>query len=378
MSSRTKRIVVLATLLASAVLLVLLMAFGDQFKKLVTRTEPAPQRPIKYWAHGDLDLHDDIPGKDFKKYFGHNRWRAAQEAVKAGSVKTELEYLVNDGEGDFFTSMYYDPALTAAVALYLDQLGITGDNPILKPESSLPVGERANEAHLRYLKNESDWDEALARIKAILLGKDVKYEIKQLSSYKSAMYMLPESLQGDKPAVVVKNTNNAGGHFIVFYVKLANGKTVEVRFRLECGYQPIDIPHWTPSDDDDPEPHTTTPAPKNRKDDPQENPSAHEYDFYSPDRKNNDPDTTETDEPVSPETYVAPTQPVTVVTPTPEAETDHGDGTTETHGGQEYVVETGDQNLPSLEDIADESNPNKPTAEPGLEELNSTEFTDFE
>lgn len=374
---RRKHKAAIAVLLIASLIVTLLMAFGDQYKRLVVASEPdsKPAREIIYWAHGDLDDTDDIPAKDAPKYFGWNRWRGAQEAVKNGTAANEIDFLVKDGEGDLFYSMYHDPALTAAIAFQLDDLGLTGDTPILAPEKDLKVGERVDAAHLRFLRNEDDWDNALARIRAILLGKDVTCEVKKLSNYTSAMYMEPEMIDGDKPGVIVRKTDNAGGHFLVFHIKTAEGKTIDLRLRLECGYQPID-PHWpTPDIDDDPEPHLT---PKDPADDPQNNPDAPKYDFYSPDKHNNDPDTTETDEPQSPDTYVAPTQPVTTVTPTPEAETDHGQGDTETHGGQQYTVETGDQNLPPLEDIADEGNPNKPTVEPGLEGLNTGTVTDFE
>ena len=59
---------------------------------------------------------------------------------------------------------------------------------------------------------------------------------------------------------------------MVFNVKLKDGSIVAVRFRLECGYQPIDVPNWpVPDVPDEPDP-TPTPEPKDPADDPQNNP----------------------------------------------------------------------------------------------------------
>ena len=122
------------------------MAFGDQFKHAVLakgNDSIATVREILYWAHGDLDENDNIPGKISAMYFGWDRWTGANDAVKAGEAESVQEWIATkNGEGDFYYSMEHDPALTAAVALYLDQLGLTGNDPILEPEADLLVGER--------------------------------------------------------------------------------------------------------------------------------------------------------------------------------------------------------------------------------------------
>lgn len=395
MTNKSKIIALIATV-AVALSVVLLMAFGDQWKHAVLakgNDEPVVTgHEVIYYAHGNLDENDNIPQKDSDMYFGWNRYRGADEAVQAGDAESIQDWIAKkDGTGDFFESLEYDPALTAAVALYLDQLELTGNDPILAPEADLLVGERADAAHLRFLENENDWDVAITRIKAILCGSDVTIEVKSLNSYTSAMYMIPLQLDGDKPCVVVRNTNNAGGHFIVFNVKLKDGKIVPVRFRLECGYQPIDVPNWpVPDIPDEPDP-TPTPEPKDPADDPQNNPDAPNHDFYSPDHRNNDPDTTVTDEPTSPSSYTPPSRPDDTVVPpdgTVPTDTDSGsqivdddNGTTENHDGQDYDVEAGDgQDHTNLDDVADPSNPDKPDVDPALQNdgVNQTPVTDFE
>ena len=394
---KVSRIVALCSIVVASLIVLLMTIFGDQAKSLVLAKEAdegttATERTIIYWAHGDLDENDEIPAKDSTNYFGWNRYVGANDAVEAGEAETVVDWIATkDGEGDFFDSMEADPALTAAVALYLDQLELTGNTPILEPEADLLVGERADAAHLRFLENEADWDIAITRIKAILCGQDVTIEVKSLNNYTSAMYMIPLQLDGDKPCVVVRNTNNAGGHFVVFNVKLKDGSIVAVRFRLECGYQPIDVPNWpVPDVPDEPDP-TPTPEPKDPADDPQNNPDAPNYDFWSPDHRNNDPDTTVTDEPTSPSSYTPPTRPDDNVTPpsdTVPPDTDSGsqivddsDGTTEQHDGQDYDVDAGDgQDRDNLDDIADPSNPDKPDVDPALQNdpVNNNPVTDFE
>ena len=149
------------------------------------------------------------------------------------------------------------------------------------------------------------------------------------------MYMVKDALGVGIPSVVVLDTNNEGGHMLVFRVQTRkDGPFVEVRFRLECGYQPIDPPGWnpppptptpTPSDTPTPTPSDTptpTPKPKDVADDPQNKVDPTEPgadDFKSPNPSNQDPDKTVTEEPTSPASYATPTPPPPVTaTPTPK------------------------------------------------------------
>lgn len=387
----------------------------------VDDTTPLPvNRLVIYWANGSLDPTDDIPQKRSDYNFGYDRYEAAQAAVVDDLADTELDWIVgpdNDGTGDFFYSMSVDPALCAAIACYVDQLEIT-DTPILEPESNLPVGQRPDAAHLRFLENPEDWDEALARITAILTGEDVTVELGELNNYTSSMYMAVNQLEGNKPSVIVRNTRNAGGHFVIFNIELKDGSIVQVKVRLECGYQPIDPPNWNPpgptptptpipSPTPTPEPSATptpppttpppstptptptstptptptptstptpTPVPKNPDDDSIWDSTDPTDPFVAPDPTNHDPDTEGTPEPFGPsDPYIPPTPtstptptPRPTATPTPPPNTD---------------IETGDRSpLPDLSDIADPTSPWHPDVEPALstDPVNSEEVTGFE
>ena len=280
--------------------------------------------------------------KDAEFYFGPNAWVQANAAVAASDVKEHIEYITNaDGTGDFWYRMQYDPALTAAVALQLDLTGASGECPILKEEMDLDVKERADHAILRFLEDREAWKAAYARIKSILLSEGATWWIADLNEYTSAMYMVKDVLGVGIPSVVVKKTDNKSGHAIVFKVQTEkDGPFVEVWFRLECGYQPIDPPGWEPppdeptptptvtpppSDTPTPTPTSTptpTPKPKDVADDPQNKADPTEPgadDFKSPDPSNQDPDKTVTEEPTSPASYATPTPPPSVTaTPTPK------------------------------------------------------------
>lgn len=381
-----KRRTAAAIVFALLAVFIVAIFFGDRIRNVFAET--AEQARVIYFADGNKDPNDAIPQKLGDFNFGYDRYAAAHEAVQNNEVSSELVWVFDkdNASGDLFYSIEHDPALCAAIALQIDQLGITPDNPILGPEKDLKIGERADAAHLRFLANEADWDQAVNRIKGILLGSDVQVEIRELSNYTSSMYMVCDQLEGDKPSVVVRNSNNKGGHFVIFRIKLKDGTWKELRLRLECGYQPIDTPDWpVPDIPDEPDPPTppTPPAPKDPKDDPQNRPGAEDYDFWSPDHVNHDPDKTPTDEPVSPdEDYVPPAPPTVDPTtpPAPPTPPDYNNGGTEEHDGQDYDVETGEGDQPPLEDIADPDNPNKPEVDPALrnDPVVDREITDFE
>ncbi len=402
-----RRIAAMAAMLAAIALLALIVVFGDQFKVLVSAKtadaeSTASKKEIIYWANGNKDPNDNIPAKRNDFNFGWDRYQGAQDAIVAKKVKDTKEFIIgSDGKsGDFFYSLEKDPALTAAIALQLDLVEATPGDPILAPEmkAKKPIGERADAAHLRYLEHPDQWDEALARIKAILTGKDVTVEVRELADYTSAMYMVVDGL-GDKPAVVVRNTEYAGGHFIIFHIKRKDGTTAELKLRLECGYQPIEPPTWNPP----PEPPVpdnppdNPPEEKDPADDPQNRKDAEKYPFYSPDRKNNNPDKTVTTEPVSPDEYEAPKPPVddsskaddgkkkqedaSAGTKSGSKTVDKDNGKTEKHDGKEYQVEAGDgKDHGDLAEKADPSNPEKQQIDPALKDdsVNDRAVTDFE
>lgn len=297
--------------------------------------------------------NDGIANNNYN--FGYDRKAAADKDVADGKVDSVVNWVAtNKGEGDFFYSIKVDPALCAAVALHMDET-LKLPEKILVDEQDVVIGQRADKAHLHFLSDQTYWDRAVELITKYLTSGDIRIE--ELSDYTSQMYMANNRLEGNKPSVIVRDTQNEGGHVVVFDL----GKPGLVKFRLECGYQPVDVPYWTPptppGPPTPPDPPTPTLEPKDPDGGPQgQGQGQPGYEDFGG-GPNHDNDTTLTDEPQSPDTYVAPTAPPADTGSKPTStqkpdgsagthsgshtvDTDHG--TTETHGGQEYTVQAGD------------------------------------
>ena len=290
-------------------------------------------RVVRYF---NSELQND--GIDTNNYnFGYDRKAAADAAVKAGTVTSDVDWVAKkDGTGDFFYSIKVDPALCAAIALHMDET-LAFDEKILKDEQGFLIGRRADEAHLHFLRDYAYWDRAVAMITERLTSG--KIEIQYLKKTpKSMMYMVYNGLEGNKPSVVVRDVNSSQGYVVVFNL----GKPGTVRFRLNCGYQPIDLGYWPspepipPGPGPEPEPSPTpTLEPKDPEAGPQEQmrkkekPDPGYEDFGG--GENHDPDTTLSEEPVSPETYNPPAPPAATKKPsqptaTPKPTEVPGDG----------------------------------------------------
>ena len=300
-------------------------------------------REVRYFNN---ELQDN--GIDTDNYnFGYDRKAAADAAVKAGTSPSVVDWVARkDGTGDFFYSISVDPALCAAVALHMDET-LTFDEKILCDEQSYLIGQRADKAHLHFLSDYAYWDRAIRLIRERLTSGsiDVVY-IKK--SPKSMMYMLYNGLEGNKPSVIVRDTTSSKGYVVEFDL----GKPGKVRFRLNCGYQPIDVGYWPtpepvppgpgPSPEPSPEP-TPTLEPKK----PDAGPQAQTQQSPNPDfggGQNHDNDTTYSDqEPESPETYNPPAPPSAKPskkpnpTPTPAPSVVVGDG--QEHGDLAQIQE---------------------------------------
>lgn len=290
--------------------------------------------------------------------FGPDVYAEAQAMVDAGQASSILDAVwhVNDDgtvSGIFHDRMYHDPALMGAIAT--DLLNREEIDPRLILGSrytefeNVPIGELADKLHQEFRKDYAFWDLVLANVETHLKSGSV--DIVKLDNYTSSMYQLKDALKLENgelvPAVVVRNSNNAGGHAIVFDL----GKAGVFKFRLECGFQPVDVHYWpvppdTPPEDDDP-PGEGEPElePKDPDAGPQAQTGGSNPDYGGKNPQNEKPDTTVTEEPTSPSTYTPPSKPVddgSSGTHSGSQTVDHDNGTHETHGGQDYQVQAGD------------------------------------
>lgn len=279
---------------------------------------------------------------------GNNTYQAAEKAVKDGEATDILTYLyTNDGKlgGEYIRrinphdgSTDWDPALLAAHCTHVENVtGVT----ILTDEQDEPIARRPDAAHLHFLKDR-EYAEACYD-KLVEMYKKASVGVQEINSYTSAMYMWNNGLEGNKPAVIVRNTENAGGHMLVFNF---GDKVGVVKYRIECGFQPIDITYIpTPDvppvpDNPEPTPPSPTPDPPGGSDpeptptptlkpkDPNAGPQGQHPD--NPDYgggPNTNNDETVTDDPHpernSPDAYVAPDP------PKPETPSGGGDAPTE-------------------------------------------------
>ena len=264
--------------------------------------------------------------------FDHDALTKAEAAVEAGEVDDELEYMRNhEDSGKMAFLLYFDPMYAAAWGCYIDEKGIV-DEKILAEEQDLSIEQRPDAAITRFIEDQDAWDKAIAQISDIIWANDNIYEIKDLDNYTSSMYAIAE--EDGIPSVVVRNTENAGGHFIVISYKKADGTIVELKFRLECGYQPVDVPHWTPEPGtpkipDNPKTPPDELESKDPQNDPWENEKFKETPAYEPDTTSpREISTEETPDPEpeknNPDNYKAPEAPTEEAT----TETPKSDGTT--------------------------------------------------
>ena len=396
---KTRKFAAATTVLAF--IAVFLLGMSGVGSRLITTAQAAAAnggREIIYY--NDMVNEDDIGNNNFN--FGPNRKEWAETAVKDGEAEDVLSFIAkNDGTGDFFNSIQHDPALCAAIALDMDET-LAFDEPILIDEQNELIGRRADAAHKHFLRDGEYWSRAIKLItERLCLGE---ISLKKIDSYTSSMYMYPDQIDGNRPSVIVRNTNNSGGTFVQFDL----GKPGIVKYRLECGYQPIDTPYWptpnippindnptptpdptpepdpdptptpdpTPNPDPDPTP-TPTPNPTPEPKDPNAGPQGQVPDNPDYGGGANDPDKTDktqTPEPTSPSTYTPPAPPATEYEPdnnepsvptkptqpgkTPTIE-DHNDGGTEQVGGKDYDVVVGGQNGDtSIDEAYDNQNDN--------------------
>ena len=149
-----------------------------------------------------------------------------------------------------------DPVLGCAIAQAVD---LSHGTKFLDKWSNKLIGERANAA-VDYFVNDNGGhkDEYLQMIASV--EDEIKkgsLSVMELNSYESQMYQINGAFDnGTRPALTVKKTNNDSGNAIV--IKWDDG--TELKLRIQCGGQPVDVPEWNPPGNPPP-PDTTTPPP---------------------------------------------------------------------------------------------------------------------
>ena len=163
-----------------------------------------------YDVQNDADDHNNYN-------FGPSVWKSGMSAEEAQSV--------------FYEHLNRDPAMSAAtIAGVAKQLKIS----VQKDESYGAEIDRINAAAQHYAVDAKYWKSDIDAVTTAL--KQLTPSIVDITGqYKSACY---QSYQGASaiPTVMVCSSVNTGGHALMF-----SGYEVTLRFRLECGFQLVDV-----------------------------------------------------------------------------------------------------------------------------------------
>lgn len=125
-----------------------------------------------------------------------------------------------------------DPALAAAT-LVDGYFNFNQANFLPSEIASMDRSKMADELHLKFLEDPDLWISLTDKYFAYL-DANATFKVETLGSYTSAMYMRPNGLEENKPAVIVQDTSNGSGHALVITTK--DGKQM---LRFECGWQSV-------------------------------------------------------------------------------------------------------------------------------------------
>ncbi|MCR5572294.1 MAG: hypothetical protein K6F57_00770 [Candidatus Saccharibacteria bacterium] len=180
--------------------------------------------------------------------------------------------------------------------------------------------DRPNEAQADFRRDRDYARESFAKLKGIWESAEEVW-LEELGPYDSAFYMIHDGILIDgelNPLIVARHSKNAGGHAICFLVRIkGTDEYVILRYRLECGFQPVDpdvpIPDGPAPVPDNPEPEPESEPEPEVKDPSQDYMPRHPDDSDVGGGENRNPDTKITDEPTpekdSSDEYEAPDPP---------------------------------------------------------------------
>ena len=179
--------------------------------------------------------------------------KQAADDVNNGAASTIIE-LVNRDKRTFAlrNHEFIDPIQGLAHAEAIYSLGLWPKNATFQFENYVDTTKSmqdwSEELLTEFRKSRKPYEQMLDGLWSVYDSAD-KWWIEQNASYTSMMHQRENGLGPGVPLLINEDTEWKGGHFLCFTV---DGK--KVMYRLECGYQPCDIPPWHP----DPPSETTT------------------------------------------------------------------------------------------------------------------------
>lgn len=208
---------------------------------------------IEDWHYYNTDLQDD--GVILNDYnFGPNPVLGSPEALenfakildKKGLKDTiTMEEVAGEVDPkkideDFRERMRKDPALGAADMAWADSILGTRYLGTFYSEAKEKWDVAMNDAKEHFISDKDDYYKTLDAFEKYL-DSATKVEIKkQTSGLNDQMYMNPFT-KDEVPDIIVMESADHAGWFLVYTFTIKETATKEIKFRLDCGYQPTNV-----------------------------------------------------------------------------------------------------------------------------------------
>lgn len=227
---------IVAVLTAIAVILVFVIGanwsavnFGkNKAKDPVATEEPVvTEEPEEEDWFGFYNLNlllDDDSENDFN--FG---WNPYDENTVGKSYDEDLR-----------SRMKIDPALGAAVLAWFDANVGTRFMGVFYDEVDSKWDAAINLAKERFMADQEEYNATLDAFFKYLDASVKEVKVEEKKNIADQMYMNPYTTDGT-PDVIVVETPDHEGHFLIYVLKIKGTGIFEVAFRIDCGYQPCNV-----------------------------------------------------------------------------------------------------------------------------------------
>ena len=204
------------------------------------------------WHFYNLDLQDDDDKlNDYN--FGPNpilesiSLEKVKEAIKgkkaSDTVKVEeiIEMLnAEEIQENQIQRMHDDPKLGAADMAWMDSIAGTRYLGTFYSAAKEQWDVAMNDAADAWIEDEESYNQTLNAFEKWLNSATNRYIEYRDSGLDDQMYMNPYTVSG-VPDIIVMETDNHEGWFIVYEFTIKETKKIEVAYRIDCGYQPTNV-----------------------------------------------------------------------------------------------------------------------------------------
>lgn len=215
-----------------------------------TEEEAKPEAPE--WNFFNLELQDNGDAKDDYN-FGPNpifmnisleqvkeaiKGKDANDTVKVSDLFSEVE--VEEIDKDFRNRLRADPALGAADMAWFDSLLGTRYLGVFYDECDEEWDKAMNAAKEAWIEDYEDYFDTLDAFERYLDSATKVEVVKVDKRLDDQMYMNPYTKDGI-PDIIVMETKDHDGYYLKYTFTIKETKTVEVTYRIDCGYQPTNV-----------------------------------------------------------------------------------------------------------------------------------------